>query len=125
MQFKHLIAVFVGGGLGSVLRYVIGIKFPSNGLGFPYSTLLINLLACLIMGLLGGFLDSKFEVSGLVKTLLIVGFCGGFSTFSAFTAENIKLIETGSYLLAGLYIVLSIVFCLLVFWMGMRLGNKI
>lgn len=77
------------------------------------------------MGLLSGVLDSKFEVSSLVKTLLIVGFCGGFSTFSAFTAENIKLIETGSYLLAVMYIVLSIVFCLLVFWMGMWLGQRI
>lgn len=109
--------VFVGGGLGSVLRY-----FISNGVlrlyqgTFPLATLISNVLSCAILvGIVGifsmGNLDSKW-----VRPALIVGFCGGFSTFSTFGFETVQLIKNGNPWIAAANIVVSLSVCLLILY---------
>lgn len=103
--------VFIGGGLGSILRYGISLltlKYWSSQ--FPLGTLLSNILACTILGLLVYVLQIKqADNSPWLNQLLIVGFCGGFSTFSAFSLETFELLNRGNVVYASLNIALSIV----------------
>ncbi|MFM7566229.1 MAG: fluoride efflux transporter FluC [Flavobacteriales bacterium] len=104
------ILVFIGGGLGSLSRYFISVKLPYQG-GIPWATLLSNLLASAVLGviLLVGKTDQKPE---WLIPFLGIGFCGGFSTFSTFSAESIQLLQQGNYLLFGLNLGLSLLGCL-------------
>lgn len=103
--------VFIGGGLGSLLRYGISlltVKFWSTQ--FPAATLISNLLACALLGFLVYTVQIKqADSSPWLNQLLIVGFCGGFSTFSAFSLETLELMNRGNLAYAGLNILLSIV----------------
>lgn len=110
---NSLIAIFIGGGLGSLSRY--GVTVLSKTLfktGFPLGTLLANLFACLLMGVILVYYTEKMEQHSLIKPLLLIGFCGGFSTFSTFSFETIDLIKTGNIYYAIANIVLSIALCL-------------
>lgn len=112
-----LILVFLGGGLGSVLRYWIGtfLPTPSSG-GWPWSTWIANVLASALLGFLAGMIllrPGQFERERL---LLGVGFCGGLSTFSTFTLEGFELIRNGQTTLAIAYMVTTASVCLLACW---------
>lgn len=105
--------VFIGGGAGSVSRYLLsGAVTRGLGLAFPYGTLAVNLLGSAAMGLLIGWLARQMpEQAQQLRTLLAVGFLGGFTTFSAFSLDTVTLIERGQWSLAALYVALSIVLC--------------
>lgn len=106
-----ILLVFAGGGAGSVLRYLISHYFSkSNPNGqFPWGTFTANLIACLIFALTVFAFKSKF---GPTTTILITsGFCGGLSTFSAFSFESVEMINRNQFGLLGMYIGLSIVAC--------------
>lgn len=102
--------VFIGGGLGSLLRYGISIlttKFWSSQ--FPIATLVSNVLACALLGFLVYVVQIKqAENAPWLNQLLVVGFCGGFSTFSAFSLETMELLNRGNVFYAVLNVVLSI-----------------
>lgn len=104
---KTLLLVFVGGGLGSMLRFAFS-KWL-NGSAFPIGTLLANVLASMILGYLTGKL---LEVSNPMKALLAIGFCGGFSTFSTFSSESFQYLQTGQYMQAALHTFLNFGLCL-------------
>lgn len=107
------LAVFLGGGLGSLFRYAISKWVPSNNIGFPTATLLANLLACIVLGLAWAYFQRHISLSPQSKLFVLVGFCGGFSTFSTFSMETLRLFQEGKTLLAVFYILASVLICVL------------
>lgn len=110
---SSVIAIFIGGGLGSLARY--GVSAFSKTVfktGFPLGTLLANVFACLVMGAILIYFKDKMEQNTLIKPLIIIGFCGGFSTFSTFSFETVDLIRSGNHYYAIANIVLSLALCL-------------
>lgn len=103
--------VFLGGGLGSVLRFLLGLACRPLSFVFPLATLLANLLAACLIGFLftRGYKDS----SGIEWPLFAVGFCGGLSTFSAFSLETADLFKNGNLTMAWINIALSVTLCIL------------
>ena len=97
--------VFLGGGTGSVLRYLIGLWIGSTA--FPWATFAVNAVGSLAIGLFGGW-ASRFGWSEALRLSLVVGLCGGFTTFSTFSKESLVLIEGGSYGLFTLYVAGSV-----------------
>ena len=92
--------VFLGGGAGSVLRYLVGLWIGSAA--FPWATFAVNALGSLAIGLFGGW-ASRFGWGEALRLSLTIGLCGGFTTFSTFSKETLALIECGSYGLFALY----------------------
>ena len=109
------IFVGLGGAIGAILRYSIGL-IPIN-MSFPLKTLLINILGSFLIGLFAGFFSS-FNVSKNLRLLLETGLCGGFTTFSTFSLENINLLENKQYGEAILYMGLSLGCSLLGAYLG-------
>ena len=118
---KELLYIFIGGGLGSVARYLCGIGarliFP---VPFPWGTFLVNVIGCLFIGILYGFAD-RHRLAPALMLFLATGFCGGFTTFSTFSYEMLLLLRTGHFWLFLLYAVASFALGLGAAYAGYRL----
>ena len=109
-MIKTILLVGIGGAIGSIFRYLthwITTKYFQSS--FPVSTLIVNVFGSLLIGLFIGYISKYFHDNQTLKYLLIVGFCGGFTTFSSFAVENYNLFQNNQQFMAYLYIITSIV----------------
>lgn len=118
--------VFLGGGLGSLLRYYVGQFMPTSALGqsFLVAILLVNVVASFILGCIVGFGLARAGTEP-IRLLIGVGFCGGLSTFSSFSNDTLTLLQTGRIGAALLNIGLNVVLCLVASLGGLVLGQRI
>lgn len=122
MQKYLLIAL--GGALGSMARFWVGSAVASRlGTKFPYGTFVINITACIIIGFFLTFLGRHVELSPAWRFLVPVGFIGAYSTFSTFEWETFANLQTGAFLIAGSYVVLSLILGLIGVWCGVLLAK--
>jgi len=117
---QNWIYVFLGGGLGSLFRYGIGLYFSSVDTNFPLGTFISNFIACFILGILIG-MQLKDNLQTNYSLLFITGFCGGFSTFSTFSAESLNLFQNQQFALGLSYIGGSILLGLIAVYFGIKL----
>jgi len=123
---KSVLLVFFGGGLGSVFRYLLGkwIGALTNH-PFPLGTLVVNFLACLILGFVIGLADHRQMISPSTRIFWTIGVCGGFSTFSTFSNETLYLMQNGWTLPLVLYVTLSLLLCVGATFGGIYLSGRI
>ncbi len=113
----NYLAVFLGGGIGSLARF--GVSRMLTDQSFPFATLVANLLSSFILGVMLGL--TLKEENSLLKYLVAIGFCGGFSTFSTFSADTFNLLSTGQLFSALSNIIANVVICLIAIWLGLLL----
>ena len=114
-----LLLIALGGAAGSVLRYLLGgVAQRTSGLAFPVGTLAVNVTGCLLIGALSQHF-MNMQTSPQMRAALITGFCGGYTTFSAFSLETVGLLEGGEYSKAAAYILLSVTLSILATFGGM------
>ncbi len=121
-MMKQVLFVGMGGAAGSILRYLTNVftaKYYSAS--FPLATFIVNIGGCFLAGLIFGLITQETTEAQYLKFLLITGFCGGFTTFSAFALENVRLMNSGSATVAVMYTIASIVAGLLAVWIGLAI----
>ena len=118
MAIYNYLLVFIGGAAGAVCRFAISIQMKRIiSVEFPLSTFLINLIGSFLLGLL-----LAVHTGGSLQLLLGTGFLGGFTTFSTFQVENVTLYLKRNYRTLALYLAMSVCFCILAAYFGLRLG---
>ncbi|MDO1499935.1 fluoride efflux transporter CrcB [Winogradskyella maritima] len=118
---KQLLLVFLGGGAGSVLRYIVGRWLNSPQDGIPYGTFLANILGSLLIGIILGLATKNNALNSNQTLLLATGFCGGFTTFSTFAYENHVFLKSGDFTSFALYTIASFVVGFLAVFAGLYL----
>jgi CrcB protein len=109
---NSIFLVFLGGGLGSLARFGIAEIVKSNfRSSFPVATLCSNIISCAILALALGIFNEKIGANSTLRTLIVIGFCGGFSTFSAFSYETVELMRSGNVIVAIANILISVTVC--------------
>lgn len=123
ISILSLFLVFIGGGFGSVIRFLFSKNIMAHSTGFPTATFITNFLACVILGILANYLgEAKQENQKIMAALFMTGFCGGFSTFSTLNLETFNLIQNQNYQIAFLYtfsnVILGFIGIAIGFWIG-------
>lgn len=122
----QVIAIACGGAFGALSRYfIIGIVTDWLGKDFPFGTLFVNVLGSFLIGILYVVVVLKMHVSPELKSILVVGFLGAFTTFSTFSLEAFNFISQGLLLSAVTYILSSVILCILAVWAGVSLAKLI
>lgn len=122
-----LLWVGLGGMAGSIARYLVSgwVQEASRSLNFPYGTLAVNVLGCLIIGLLSQLAETRGVFTPEMRLLVFTGVLGGFTTFSTLNNETVNLLRENESLLAGLNVAAHLVFGLLAVWLGRVLAQQI
>jgi len=115
---KALALVALGGGFGSICRYLLSTWLTRGAGGFPLGTFAVNLLGCLLIGLFAALAVRHAWLNGEARLLLVVGVLGGFTTFSAFGLDSLQLLRRGEYLIALGYVGGSVILGLGAVWIG-------
>jgi len=116
---KQLLLVFVGGGFGSIARYLLAKYFNSSTDGIPYGTFLANVLGSLLIGIILGLAAKNDSLTQNQTLLLATGFCGGFTTFSTFAYENHVFLKSGDFMNFFMYAVGSFALGFAAVFLGM------
>ena len=117
-----IVLIALGGAAGSILRFLTSSWISRHFSGtFPMATFAVNIAGCFLAGLLAGSISNYFSNNEQLRLLLIVGFCGGYTTFSAFALENMRLLQSGNSLTALSYIFFSVLIGLVAVWGGLSL----
>jgi CrcB protein len=118
--------VALGGAVGSVIRYIVGLAVQSrSGLDFPVGTLLVNLSGCLLLGFLIHYALAAPAITPELRALLTTGLCGGYTTFSTFSYETVTLMQDGDWRRATLYVGLSVAGSILAVMLGIAGARQI
>ncbi|MHA7843977.1 MAG: fluoride efflux transporter CrcB [Winogradskyella sp.] len=118
---KQFILVFIGGGFGSALRFLIGKWLNSSETGIPYGTFAANILGSLLIGIILGIAAKNDSLTQNQTLLLATGFCGGFTTFSTFAYENHVFLKSGDFMNFAIYTIGSFIVGFLAVFLGMYL----
>jgi len=125
-MLKDIMLVAAGGALGSVARYLLSKAVHDTVLSvFPFGTLTVNVLGCLLLGVICGLAGNGVAVSRGARLVMVAGFCGGFTTFSTFMNESVSLMRADNLPAAAAYIGVSVVLGLLAVFTGMQLTKII
>ena len=117
-MLKYLL-IGTGGFLGSVLRYWTSVNaYKIFGEKFPYGTFVVNVLGCLLIGFISEISENRFLISPEIRIFLMIGFLGGYTTFSTFGYETFMLVQDKDYVTAVANIFLSVIVCLASVWIG-------
>ena len=120
----QIIIAGLGGFIGSACRFwMASLSYRYFGQDFPYGTLIVNILGCLLIGFLMTFFEQRFLVTPNLRIFLTIGILGGFTTFSTFSYETLSLLREGSYYIGFSNICLSLIGCLGATWLGTLIGK--
>ena len=122
----HLL-VFIGAGLGGLMRFMLStaVQKACNGWVFPLGTFVVNITGCLIIGFLAQLAESKNLMMPEFRAFFLIGILGGYTTFSSFGYETLQLIKSGEFLYAALNAVLQVVLGLFFVWLGAILARLV
>jgi CrcB protein len=118
--------IFIGAGgfLGSVLRYWTSINaYKILGEKFPYGTFIVNIVGCLLIGFVAEISENRFLISPEIRSFIMIGFLGGYTTFSTFGYETFMLLQDKDYITAFTNVLLSVVICVTFVWFGTLLAK--
>ena len=121
---KSFLLVFLGGGLGSGLRYLVTVTMNQYSKVLPFGTFTVNILGCLLIGMILGYAQKENTLTSNQILLLATGFCGGFTTFSAFANENLELIKNGEIFNFSFYTIGSVLIGISAVYIGFYLTNR-
>lgn len=123
-MIKNILLVGIGGGLGSIARYLCQKWFAGNYISaFPWGTFAVNIFGCLLIGIFWGITFKNFESNETGKLFLMTGLCGGFTTFSAYSLEGIGLLKEQKFGLFFMYVGASVLLGLAATYAGMKITN--
>lgn len=126
LKLQNALLIFLGCGIGGVLRYWISnLSYLFLGRNFPYGTLIVNVSGSFLMGLFFILIMERFNSATILRSLLLIGFLGGYTTFSSFSIETLNMFESGDYVGGLINIFLSTLLCLLGTWIGILLGRQL
>jgi CrcB protein len=123
---SQVLAIAAGGATGALLRFwMSGWAYTMLGRGFPYGTLVVNVLGSLLIGVFSVLLIERLSLGPEWRAAIIIGLLGGFTTFSTFSLETLNLIEAGAHGKALANVALSMVLCIAAAWVGVIAGRQI
>jgi CrcB protein len=118
------VLIFTGGGCGALLRYFLTLLIDQlAGKSFPYGTLMVNIIGALLIGVLSELILQKYKLGPNWSGLVLIGLLGAFTTFSTFSLEILGLLQNRQFILAGGYVLASVVICLGAAWVGIVLAR--